>query len=359
MLAAAALCGLDAQESEPAVFTYGGMEFTVTGEATAGLSDANKLPEVVIPETVENEGNTYTVTSILEDAFDYNDVTTKVVMPNTITEVAYCGMYGAEAVTELVVSENLRTLGGYAFAYMESLPSIDLPEGITEIPGDCFFMSSALQAIKLPSTVQSIGDGCFYKSGLAEFTFPDACETVGSNVFQGCPNLAKVTFGPNLRTMDEGDYEALCLILQDPEVMYAYAHAFTDEEVRLWLRRQQERYARDGFGLWAVVLKESGTMIGQCGLTLQPCDGRTMVEVGYLFRKAYWHRGYATEAAIACKRHAFSLPGISEVCSIIRDINRPSQAVALRNGMTHRGTFTKHYCGMDMPHYVYITSRAD
>lgn len=162
-----------------------------------------------------------------------------------------------------------------------------------------------------------------------------------------------------LRTMDEGDYEALCLILQDPEVMYAYAHAFTDEEVRLWLHRQQERYARDGFGLWAAVLKESGTMIGQCGLTLQPCDRRTMVEVGYLFRKAYWHRGYATEAAIACKRHAFSLPGISDVCSIIRDINRPSQAVALRNGMTHRGTFTKHYCGMDMPHYVYITSRAD
>ena len=127
-----------------------------------------------------------------------------------------------------------------------------------------------------------------------------------------------------LRTMDEGDYEALCLILQDPEVMYAYAHAFTDEEVRLWLHRQQERYARDGFGLWAVVLKESGTMIGQCGLTLQPCDGRTMVEVGYLFRKAYWHRGYATEAAIACKRHAFSLPGISEVCSIIRG-RRPAQ----------------------------------
>ena len=122
----------------------------------------------------------------------------------------------------------------------------------------------------------------------------------------------------------------------------------------------RKRYARDGFGLWAAVLKESGTMIGQCGLTLQPCDGaHDGRSAATSLRKAYWHRGYATEAAIACKRHAFSLPGISEVCSIIRDINRPSQAVALRNGMTHRGTFTKHYCGMDMPHYVYITSRAD
>ena len=159
-----------------------------------------------------------------------------------------------------------------------------------------------------------------------------------------------------LRTMVEGDYEDLCLILQDPEVMYAYGHTFTDEEVHLWLRRQQERYAHDGFGLWAVLLKDSGTMIGQCGLTMQPCDGRMVVEVGYLFRKAYWHKGYAAEAARACKKYAFSLPGVDEVYSIIRDSNRPSQAVALRNGMTHRGTLVRHYCGTDMPHYVYLTA---
>ena len=206
VLATAALCGLNAQEGEPAVFIYEGMEFTVTGEATAGLSDANELPEVVIPETVENDGKTYTVTSIMGYAFNYNDVTTKVVMPNTITEVAYYGMGGAEAVKELVVSENLRTLGAYAFTSMESLLSIDLPEGITEIPDDCFFLSKSLQSIELPSTVQSIGSGSFYKSGITEFTFPDVCETVGSNAFQGCPNLAKVTFGANLRTMDEGTF---------------------------------------------------------------------------------------------------------------------------------------------------------
>ena len=219
VLATAALCGLNAQEGEPAVFTYEGMEFTVTGEATAGLSNANKLPEVVIPETVENDGKTYTVTSIMGYAFNYNDVTTKVVMPNTITEVAYYGMGGAEAVKELVVSENLRTLGAYAFTSMESLLSIDLPEGITEIPDDCFFLSKSLQSIELPSTVQSIGSGSFYKSGITEFTFPDVCETVGSNAFQGCPNLAKVTFSANLRTMDEGTFrqcEALAEVDMTP-----------------------------------------------------------------------------------------------------------------------------------------------
>ena len=66
-----------------------------------------------------------------------------------------------------------------------------------------------------------------------------------------------------LRKMDHGDIEALCEILQDEEVMYAYEHAFSDEEVRQWLEKQLTRYKNDGFGLWAVILKATGSMIGQ------------------------------------------------------------------------------------------------
>ena len=73
-----------------------------------------------------------------------------------------------------------------------------------------------------------------------------------------------------LREMDEGDFPALCRILQDEETMYAYEGAFSDEEARQWLDRQIARYRAWGFGLWAVVLKETDEMIGQCGLTVQP-----------------------------------------------------------------------------------------
>ena len=54
-----------------------------------------------------------------------------------------------------------------------------------------------------------------------------------------------------LREMEDEDFPALCRMLQDPQVMYAYEHAFSDEEAWAWLGRQQERYARDGIGLWA------------------------------------------------------------------------------------------------------------
>ena len=102
-----------------------------------------------------------------------------------------------------------------------------------------------------------------------------------------------------LREMTDADLPALCRMLQDEEVMYAYAHAFSDEEAHDWLSRQQARYRQYGFGLWAVILKSSGEMIGQCGVTVQDCNGREVLEVGYLFCKDFWGQGYATEAARA------------------------------------------------------------
>lgn len=88
-----------------------------------------------------------------------------------------------------------------------------------------------------------------------------------------------------LREMTQEDFPALRKILQDDGVMYAYEGAFSLIEAQVWLDRQIERYRKDGFGLWAVVLKENGEMIGQCGLTMQGYKGGQVLEVGYLFQK--------------------------------------------------------------------------
>lgn len=162
-----------------------------------------------------------------------------------------------------------------------------------------------------------------------------------------------------LRKMDNGDYSALCKILQDEDVMYAYEHAFSYDEVDQWLKKQIVRYETDGIGLWAVVLKENGEVIGQCGLTKQLWWGENIVEVGYLFRKDFWHKGYATEAAVACKDYAFNCLGEKCVYSIIRDLNLPSRRVALRNEMKVCGVQVKHYYGIDMPHLIYCVSDED
>ena len=162
-----------------------------------------------------------------------------------------------------------------------------------------------------------------------------------------------------LREMTQEDYSSLAAILQDREAMFAYEHAFSGEETQAWLDRMLARYRTDGYGLWAVVRKETGEMIGQCGLTRQRVEEREVLEIGYLFQRMHWKRGYAIEAARACKAYALETLHADEVFSIVRDNNIASMNVAIRNGMTIRRRFTKHYYDMDMPHYAFATRKEE
>lgn len=157
-----------------------------------------------------------------------------------------------------------------------------------------------------------------------------------------------------IREMVPSDLDSLCKIMCDEEVMKAaYESAFSVEEVQGWLNRQLKRYEDYGFGLWAVVLKETGKMIGQCGLTLQSWNNEQLLEIGYLFQKSYWHNGYATEAAIACKKYAFTVLNANSVYSIIRDTHIASQKVAIRNGMRVIDKATKNFRHIEMNFSLY------
>ena len=160
-----------------------------------------------------------------------------------------------------------------------------------------------------------------------------------------------------LRELSSADFPALCRIMQDEKTMYAYEGPFSDKEVQDWLENQFKYYKKYGFGLWAVILKETDRMIGQCGLSMQKWKENKLLEIGYLFERDYWHKGYATEAALACKKYAFETLNADEVCSIIRDTNTASQNVALRNGMKITDTWTKHYRNVDMPHYLFTVKK--
>lgn len=160
-----------------------------------------------------------------------------------------------------------------------------------------------------------------------------------------------------LRKLNKTDCDDLCEILQDTETMYAYEHAFCDEEVRAWLENQLRRYADDGFGLWALIDRVSGVFVGQAGLTWQNTDRGVELEMGYLLKKRFWHQGYATEAACACRDYAFHSLNKDKVVAIIRDNNYSSRKVAERVGMKREHSFVKHYYGLEMPHIIYGVSK--
>lgn len=159
-----------------------------------------------------------------------------------------------------------------------------------------------------------------------------------------------------VRQLTVNDRDNLARTLQDPQAMYAYAHAFSDQEVDAWLANQLRRYQDEGFGLWAVETK-AGEFVGQCGLTHQNFNNETVVEIGYLLQRDHWHHGYAIEAAQGAKRYAFEQLKLPEVWSIIRDTNLASMNVAIRNGMLVRGRIVKQYYGLEMPHFGFSIHR--
>ena len=135
-----------------------------------------------------------------------------------------------------------------------------------------------------------------------------------------------------LREMYENDFDALYGILADADIMQHYPYTFDENRVRNWIQRNIERYRIFGFGLWAVCLKETGEMIGDCGITLQLIDGQIKPEIGYHIRADKQRNGYAQEAAIAVRDWTFNNTPFQIVYSYMKYTNEPSVKTAISYG---------------------------
>jgi ribosomal-protein-alanine N-acetyltransferase len=143
-----------------------------------------------------------------------------------------------------------------------------------------------------------------------------------------------------LRKINAGDLSAFFLMVSDPGVMkYLGLEAgalMSREETRVTLGKMVEFWAQHGFGRWAVVNKEDGKLIGLCGFRLL----ETTPELFYMFSKASWGRGLATEAAGACLRYGFEELGFERVVAATRHANTRSIRVMTKIGMSYEKEIT-------------------
>lgn len=167
------------------------------------------------------------------------------------------------------------------------------------------------------------------------------------------PKIILETDRLRLREFVPEDLAALCRVLCDRETMRFYPTSFDAAAAREWITRNQHRYAMHGHGLWAMEVKSTGEMIGDCGITLQEVDGESLREIGYHLRRNMWRQGLATEAARACRDYGFAGLHAEFLVSLIRPENVSSRRVAERNGMTVWKE-TEH---AGMPHLVYRVDR--
>lgn len=157
-----------------------------------------------------------------------------------------------------------------------------------------------------------------------------------------------------LRQMIPGDFAALFAVLGDPVAMQYYPRAFSREDVTRWIARCISSYRENGYGLCAMVLKESNGVIGDCGHFRQEIDGRAEIEIGYHVLREKWRQGYATEAARASVAYGFDTLRANRLISLVRPENLPSRRVAEKAGMS----VEKEIVHKGFAHLVYSISKA-
>lgn len=141
-----------------------------------------------------------------------------------------------------------------------------------------------------------------------------------------------------LRKLSVNDFEKWYEILGDPETMKYYPKPFNAEKTRSWIEWNLDNYKKYGFGLFAVILKETGEFIGDCGITMQNIykDGRLFPEIGFHLNKKFWRKGYASRAAKACLKYAFENFKFDEIFCYQKWTNIPSRKTAEKMGMSFR-----------------------
>jgi RimJ/RimL family protein N-acetyltransferase len=152
-----------------------------------------------------------------------------------------------------------------------------------------------------------------------------------------------------LRTMVAEDAGALMSVFSDPRVMAAFgAKPFDRVDMDRWVDRNLRHQAEHGYGLFTVVLRATGEVIGDCGLEHMDIGD----ELGYDLRSDHRNRGLATEAASAVRDYAFGALGLPRLVSLVRVGNDASRRVAEKIGMrlvkqTERGGAQYWVFGID------------
>ena len=179
--------------------------------------------------------------------------------------------------------------------------------------------------------------------------------SIGTAAKEG-ENVTIQTARLTLREMREDDFDALNKVLSDAQIMRHYPYEFDEARVRAWIDRNRERYRIFGFGLWAVCLRETGEMIGDCGLTMQLIGGVIKPEIGYHIRADMQRKGYAWEAASAVRDWAFENTPFRIIYSYMKYTNEPSARTALSWGCHKVDEFQDDVNGVTL---VYAITREE
>ncbi|MGM1004579.1 GNAT family N-acetyltransferase [Acinetobacter haemolyticus] len=167
-----------------------------------------------------------------------------------------------------------------------------------------------------------------------------------------------------LRQWRDTDYLPFAEMSANPEVMRHFPKVLTRAESDVYIDKLKAIIEKQGWGFWAVELKQTQQLIGLVGLHDQPTQFSfsPCVEIGWRLDQAYWGQGYASEAANAALDFAFEQLQLNKVVSFTTLENEKSQAVMKKLKMRKITEFQHPALASDHPlsrHVLYEISRKE
>ena len=203
-------------------------------------SSNNYTSDVVIPESVEYNGNTYPVTSIGYHAFFDCSGLTSVTIPNSVTSIGDYAFWGCSGLTSVTIPNSVTSIGSSAFSGCSGLTSVTIPNSVTSIGSSAFSGCSGLTSVKvesdnpkydsrnncnaiietssntiifgcmnttIPNSVTSIGEYAFSScSGLTSVTIPNSVTSIGKYSFYDCRSLTSVIIGSGVTSIGDNAF---------------------------------------------------------------------------------------------------------------------------------------------------------
>ena len=184
--------------------------YIVDGIEVAGLAsygaDADAAGNVVIPATVEIDGESYAVVSIEDEAFYGNEQVESVAIPSTVTTIGESAFKGCSNLESVSIPSSVTSIGDRAFSRCSSLTSVEIPASVQNVGKYTFYQCTNLANVEIDNSVQSIGYKAFARCTSLGAADVDAA-SIAKRAFQGCKQLKAVTLGDNVQSIGRAAFK--------------------------------------------------------------------------------------------------------------------------------------------------------
>lgn len=187
-----------------------GIYYNLSGNEAEVISsqDSEKYSGViVIPESVNYNGQTYTVTSIGNEAFSFCGDLTSVTIPGSVKIIKESAFWYSYNLENVELSMGLETICAGAFAVCGKVKSFNIPESVTDIGASAFAGCWELSSINIPRNIKIIKEWTFSDCGnLEEIVLPDELTIIDNGAFENCYTLKSITFPATVTAINNGAF---------------------------------------------------------------------------------------------------------------------------------------------------------